>query len=514
VAHSIFHLLTYLIAVAVGFAAGVGLAVAYFRSRAEMEAARQNAEWAGQLAVAREQSARMPEVIADCERLRKEGQELAMRLAGLEAQAAEERKGAAEKLALMEEARTRLTEAFHALSAEALRKNNQSFLELARETLGTYQEAAKGDLEKRQQAINEVVKPVRESLAKVDAQINELEKNRVGAYESLSAQVKSMLETQQQLRAETGNLVKALRAPNVRGRWGEVQLRRVVEMAGMVDHCDFYEQQSVTGEEGGMLRPDMLVRLPGEKTIVVDSKTPVAAYLDALEAPDDAKRAECLARHAAQVRTHVEALSRKGYWEQFDPTPEFVVLFLPGEMFFSAALERDPTLIEYGAEKRVILATPTTLIALLKAIYFGWRQQKLTKNAQEISKLGRSLYTRLSTMGGYMEKLGKSLGKSVESYNQAVASLETRVMVKARSFKDLEVDAPDVELETLEQVEVVPRQLQAPELTEGAEAELIRALEEKDEENSKFPVRQAQGTEPVEGGFRNSNEEESEVETE
>jgi len=468
---------------------GVGLAVAYFRSRAEMEAARQNAEWAGQLAVAREQSARMPEVIADCERLRKEGQELAMRLAGLEAQAAEERKGAAEKLALMEEARTRLTEAFHALSAEALRKNNQSFLELARETLGTYQEAAKGDLEKRQQAINEVVKPVRESLAKVDAQINELEKNRVGAYESLSAQVKSMLETQQQLRAETGNLVKALRAPNVRGRWGEVQLRRVVEMAGMVDHCDFYEQQSVTGEEGGMLRPDMLVRLPGE------------AYLDALEAPDDAKRAECLARHAAQVRTHVEALSRKGYWEQFDPTPEFVVLFLPGEMFFSAALERDPTLIEYGAEKRVILATPTTLIALLKAIYFGWRQQKLTKNAQEISKLGRSLYTRLSTMGGYMEKLGKSLGKSVESYNQAVASLETRVMVKARSFKDLEVDAPDVELETLEQVEVVPRQLQAPELTEGAEAELIRALEEKDEENSKFEI-------------RNSKEEESEVEAE
>jgi len=394
-------------------AAGAWLAYLHFRSRQEMETARQAAEWAGQLAVAREQAARTPEVIADCDRLRNEGRELAMRLAALEAQAFEERKGAAEKLALLEDARTQLANSFHALSADALRKNNQSFLELAKETLGTFQESAKGDLEKRQQAISEIVTPVRESLAKVDAQINELEKNRVGAYESLHEQVKSLLETQQQLRAETGNLVKALRAPSVRGRWGEVQLRRVVEMAGMVDHCDFFEQQSVTGDDGGMLRPDLLVRLPGDKTIVVDSKTPVAAYLDALEAPDETTRVECLARHAAHVRNHIEALSRKAYWEQFDPTPEFVVLFLPGEMFFSAALERDPTLIEYGAEKRVILATPTTLIALLKAIFFGWRQQKLTKNAQEISKLGRALYSRLCTMGGHMEKLGKSLGKSV-----------------------------------------------------------------------------------------------------
>jgi DNA recombination protein RmuC len=486
----ILHLLIPLVAAAIGFAAGAGLAFLYFRSRHEMESARQAAEWSGQLAVAREQAARMPELVAECDRLRTEGRDLSNRLAGLEAQATEERKGAAEKLALMEDARTRLADAFHALSAEALRKNNQSFLELARETLGTFQESAKGDLEKRQQAINEVVTPVRESLAKVDAQINELEKNRAGAYESLHAQVRSLLESQQQLRAETGNLVKALRAPSVRGRWGEVQLRRVVEMAGMVDYCDFFEQQSVTGNDGAMLRPDLLVRLPGDKTIVVDSKTPVAAYLDALEAPDDAKRAECLARHAAHVRTHIESLSRKAYWEQFDPTPEFVVLFLPGEMFFSAALERDPTLIEYGAEKRVILATPTTLIALLKAIFFGWRQQKLTANAQEISKLGRSLYSRLSTMGGHMEKLGKSLGRSVESYNQAVASLETRVMVKARAFKDLEVDAPEVEIETLDPVDHVPRQLQAPEFTEGAEAELIRALEEKEEgENSKLEIR-------------------------
>ncbi len=480
--HLIYELITLLVAAAVGLAAGAGLAVVYFRSRQEMETAREQAQWAAQLAAAREQAGRVPELAAECERARKEGQELALRLAAIEAQAIEERKGAAEKLALIEDARMRLADAFHALSAEALRKNNQSFLELAKETLGTFQESAKGDLEKRHQAISEVVTPVRESLAKVDAQIHELEKNRVGAYESLQAQVKSLLETQHQLRAETGNLVKALRAPNVRGRWGEVQLRRVVEMAGMVDHCDFHEQQSLPGENGGMLRPDLLVRLPGDKTIVVDAKTPVVAYLDALEAQEDVTRAEQLTRHAAHVRAHIEALSRKAYWEQFDPAPEFVVLFLPGEMFFSAALERDPTLIEYGAEKRVILATPTTLIALLKAIFFGWRQQSLTANAEEISKLGRALHSRLSTMGEHIGKLGQSLGKSVDSYNKAVASLETRVMVKARLFKTLEAASPDEEIAVIEQVDRLPRQLQVPELTGGAEAELMRALEEKDEE--------------------------------
>lgn len=471
-----------LVGAAMGFGLGAGLAILYFRSRLGLSAQEQ-AQWAAQLATAREQAARVPELVAECERREKDGQELLARLSARDAQAEEERKGAAEKLALLEDAHTRLADAFKAMSAEALRNNNQSFIELAKETLGTFQETAKGDLEKRQQAINEVVTPVRESLAKVDAQINELEKNRVGAYESLKTQVASLLETQQQLRAETGNLVKALRAPNVRGRWGEVQLRRVVEMAGMVDHCDFFEQQSTTAENGSMLRPDLLVRLPGDKTIVVDAKTPVVAYLDALEAPDDVTRAEQLTRHAAHVRAHIEALSRKAYWEQFDPAPEFVVLFLPGEMFFSAALERDPGLIEYGAEKRVILATPTTLIALLKAIFYGWRQQKLAQNAEEISKLGRSLYSRLSTMGQHFEKLGKSLGKSVESYNQAVASLETRVMVKARAFKELEAGSPDVEIEGLDPVEIVPRQLQAPEMTGGAEAELIRALEAQDNES-------------------------------
>jgi len=475
--HLIFHIAILLLAVAAGVVAGAFAAFVYFRSRQGAEVAGERAQWAGELGAAREQAGRVTELAGELERTRAQAQELGMRLAGAEAQAAEAQKGAAEKLALLEQARTQLADAFNALSAEALRKNNQSFLELARETLGAFQETAKGDLEKRQQAISEVVNPVKESLAKVDAQIHELEKTRVGAYESLQAQVRSLLETQQQLRAETGNLVKALRAPNVRGRWGEVQLRRVVEMAGMVDHCDFDLQSSVNLEDGGMLRPDMVVKLPEGKMIVVDAKTPVAAYLDALDAPDDVTRAEQLTRHAAHVRAHIDALSRKAYWEQFDPAPEFVVLFLPGEMFFSAALERDPLLIEYGAEKRVILATPTTLIALLKAIFFGWRQQKLTANAQEISKLGRSLYERLSTMGGHIGKLGKNLGKSVESYNQAVASLETRVMVKARLFRDLEVGTPEDEIEPLEPVDHVPRQLQIPEM-EGAQADLIHALEE------------------------------------
>ena len=475
--HLLIHLLALVVAAAAGCGAGVGLAILYFRSRRQLQEARDQAEWGAHLAVAREQAARVPELKEECDRLRAEGQELAKRMAGIEAQAAEERKGMAEKLALLEDARSRLADAFNTLSSEALRKNNQSFLDLAKETLGAFQESAKGDLEKRQQAISEVITPVRESLAKVDAQIHELEKSRVGAYESLQAQVKSMLETQQQLRAETGNLVKALRAPNVRGRWGEVQLRRVVEMAGMVDHCDFKEQHSMTGEEGGVLRPDMVVRLPGDKVIVVDAKAPVVAYLDALEAQDDITRGEHLTRHASHVRAHIEALSRKSYWEQFEPTPEFVVLFLPGEMFFSAALERDPLLIEFGAEKRVILATPTTLIALLKAIFFGWRQQKLAENALEISKLGRSLYTRLNTMGEHFEKLGKSLGQSVKSYNQAIGSLETRVMVKARAFKELEVDTEGMEMKPLEPLDHMPRQLQVPEMTE-AEVDLIRTLEE------------------------------------
>jgi DNA recombination protein RmuC len=415
------------------------------------------------LARAEEKSSRMPELESRLGQALGENSDLKARASGLEAQAQEARKSAAEKLALLEEAQSRLSDAFKALSSEALRNNNQSFLELAKSTLATYQETAKGDLEKRQQAISEIVKPVRESLDKVDARIADIEKVRADAYGSLTTQVRLLFDSQNDLRRETSNLVRALRTPGVRGRWGEVQLRRVVELSGMVAHCDFDEQASVDTEEGRK-RPDMIVNLPGGKTIVVDAKAVISAYLDAVEATDDATRTAHLQRHARQVRDRVDELSRKAYWEQFPSAPEFVVLFLPGEMFFSAALENDPTLIESASERRVVLATPTTLIALLKAVFYGWRQQKLAENAQEISALGRELYDRLAVMGGHFETLGKNLNQAVTSFNKAVASIETRVFPAARKFKDLHAAGGDTEIAPLVQIEQVTRQPQSPEL--------------------------------------------------
>ncbi len=387
-------------------------------------------------------------------------------LASLRMELSKEREMADEKLAVVASAQQRLSETFQALSAEALRKNNASFLDLAKTSMERFQESAKGDLEKRQTAIGELVKPVRESLEKVDAKIQEIEKTRAGAYEALTHQVKTMMEAQVQLRTETVNLVQALKSPVVRGRWGEVQLRRVVEMAGMLAHCDFVEQTSVTSE-AGRLRPDLVVRLPGGKQIVVDAKAPLAAYLESMEERDEAGRLQKLAVHATQIKAHIESLTKKAYWEQFAQAPEFVVLFLPGESFFSAALERDPTLIEYGTERMVILATPTTLISLLKAVFYGWRQQNLAQNAEEISKLGRELYKRVSDMGGHMEKMGRSLNSAVENFNKLAANTESRVLVSARKFRDLEPAQPGGEIEPVAPVETAVRQLQAQELLAG-----------------------------------------------
>ena len=384
---------------------------------------------------------------------------------------AAEQKQAQEKLALLDNAKQQLTDAFRALAGEALKSSNTSFLELAKTHLEKFQESARGDLEKRQTAIDELVKPVKESLGKVDAKLQEIEKTRIEAYSGLTEQVKSLSESQKDLRTETANLVKALRRPQARGRWGEIQLRRVVEMAGMLEHCDFVQQQS-TDTDDGRLRPDLIVKLPGRKNIVVDSKAPLEAYLEAIEAPDDETRAAKFKDHARQVRQHIAALGRKAYFEQFDFTPEFVVLFLPGEVFFSAALENDPELIELGVSQNVIVATPTTLIALLRAVAYGWRQETLADNAKAISELGQELYKRLSDLGDHIQKLGKGLGMAVNAYNSAVGSLESRVLVSARRFKDMGAAAGGAEIEEVKQIETSSRLLQAPELLPPGDANI------------------------------------------
>lgn len=389
------------------------------------------------------------------------------RAARLETELALERAATKEKLAILDDARTGFSDAFQALSAEALRRNNTSFLELANTSLQRFQESARGDLEQRQTAITELVKPVRESLEKVDAKIQELEKTRVGAYEGLTAQIRSMTDAQSQLRAETHQLSTALRSPVVRGRWGEVQLRRVVELAGMLPHCDFTEQAS-QATENGRQRPDLLVHLPGGREIVVDAKAPLAAYLEALEARDEETRTRKQREHAAQLRSHIDALGKKAYWEQFPQAPELVILFLPGENFFSAALESDPSLLEYGSERKIILATPTTLIALLKAVFYGWRQQRLAESAEEIASLGRELGKRLADMGCHMDRLGRSIKNSVEQYNRLVATTESRVLVTVRKFQALEPAEQGNEPASLEQIETAPRNLQAPEWTSAA----------------------------------------------
>ncbi|HEX6138015.1 MAG TPA: DNA recombination protein RmuC [Casimicrobiaceae bacterium] len=374
-----------------------------------------------------------------------------------------ERASAGEKLAVLDEAQTQLTSAFRALSGQALQANNQMFLDLAAQTLGRFQQGAQGDLERRQQAIQELVAPVKVSLDKLDGRIHEIEKVREGAYQALTTQVRALAQGQGELRRETLNLVKALRQPAARGRWGELQLRRVVEMAGMVEHCDFVEQASVGGEDG-RLRPDVVVRLPGGRNIVIDAKTPLSAYLEAAETDDDDLRRQRLVDHARQVRDHMTRLGRKAYQEQFEATPELVVLFLPGEMFFSAALEQDPELIEFGVGEKVIPATPTTLIAMLRAIAYGWKQEALARNALAISELGRELHERISVMAGHWGKVGRNLGEAVGAYNRAVASLESRVLVSARRFKDLQAVPDGREIAEIEQVETLPRALQAPEV--------------------------------------------------
>jgi len=363
---------------------------------------------------------------------------------------------------LLTKTRAELTDTFKALAGDALNASTGQFLKLAAERFAHLQTGATADLEQRRTAIENLVKPVAESLGKVERQIGEIEKNRAGSYESLLAVVSNLQTTQQDLKRETGNLVGALRRPNVRGRWGELQLRRVVELSGMLDRVDFQEQVNVASEDGA-LRPDLIVRLPGGKSIIVDAKAPLSAYLDSLEMADDDARARKLEDHAKQIRDHIHKLSAKSYWAEFD-TPEFVVLFIPGEAFYSAALEQDSTLIESGIDRKVILATPTTLIALLKTVAYGWRQESLANDAREIAALGRDLYERLATMASHWHKMGKGLSTAMGAYNDAVGSLESRVLPAARKFRDLNVAAEGKEIDFISQLETLPRTLTAEEM--------------------------------------------------
>ncbi|MFN8009468.1 MAG: DNA recombination protein RmuC [Terriglobia bacterium] len=384
------------------------------------------------------------------------------RVTELETIVEEERKRTSEKISMLIDAGEQLQNTFKALSAQALNENSQAFLTLAKSTLERFQAEAQGDLSQRQQAVESLITPLRESLSRYDQQIQAIENSRKEAYGNLSQQVQSLLTSQLKLQSETGNLVKALHVPQVRGRWGELTLRRVVELAGMVPYCDFEEQQSVS-TDAGRLRPDMTVRLPGGKNIVVDAKASIQGYLDALDASDEEARRVCLQAHARQIRSRLQELSGKAYWDRLEATPEFVILFIPGDSFYAAALEQDPQLVEDGVEQKVILATPLTLIALLRAVAFGWRQERIAENAREISDLGKELYERLSTMTDHLRNLGRNLGNGLDAYNKFVGSLESRVLASARKFKELGATAQEDILE-LSPIDQSVREVQSPEL--------------------------------------------------
>lgn len=414
----------------------------------------------GRLHAAEAESARIPALeqrIADVDGQLKQRIEA---VAGLQTALEQERKAAQEKLALLEDTKKKLSEAFSVIARQALDQNSESFLKLAGERLGAAQEVSKAELEKRQQAVAELVAPLREQLKRYEEQIRGMETLRESAYGELRAQVASLGESQRGLNEETRKLVHALSAPQVRGRWGEVTLRRAVELAGMVEHCDFEEQVSV-GTGDGRLRPDMIVNLPEARSIVIDAKTPLVAFMDAINSADPEERRAHMRRHAEHVAGHLEKLSQKDYWSQFKTAPEFVVMFIPGEGFLAAAAEHKPDLIEKGFERKVILATPATLFALLRTVAMGWRQELLAREAQQISELGSQLYERLAVVIEHIGRVGSNLENAVKSYNAAVSSIESRLMVTARKFPELGIAVKKTLPEDMGMIEITPSQVQA-----------------------------------------------------
>jgi len=383
--------------------------------------------------------------------------------AALRARLDAEHRSASEKLALLEQARDSMKDAFAAISADLLAQNNSRFLDLAREKFGELQNTAVADLAGRQKAIDELVRPLRESLTKVDAKLHEVDRERATSHAALGEQIRSLAQAQIALQSETGRLSRALRSPNVRGQWGELQLRRVLEAAGLIEGSHFEIKESVHGDEG-RLTPDVVIKLPGGKNVVVDAKVALTAFLDALECDDDAERAARLRDHARQVREHIVRLGNKTYWAHFQPAPDIVVMFVPGEALLSAALQADSGLLEFSMGRGVMLASPLTLIALLRAIAYGWQQETIARNAMEISDLGRQLYDRIAKLAEHWEIVGRSLAKAVSAYNGAVGTLESRVLVTARRLKDKGVSAGE-ELPDVEVIDQTPRPLGAPQLT-------------------------------------------------
>lgn len=403
------------------------------------------------------------------ERLRRAEADAAAAAAALRS----EREAAAGREELLARRDHELAQAFRALSAEALAANNEQFVALAEGRIKEAAAALAGDAAVRDRAIGALLDPMSTALQRVEGQLRDVERERQSAYAGLRTQVDAMRASSEQLQYETKSLVNALRAPQVRGRWGELQLERVVQLAGMVEHCDFSTQVTAAGEDGA-IRPDMVVHLAGGKSVVVDAKVPFAAYLEAVESRDPATHADRLAAHARQLRAHVDALAAKAYWAAFAPAPEFVVLFVPGDPFLEAALQADPALLEHAFTRNVVIATPTTLIALLRTVAYGWRQEALARNAAAVHQLGKELHGRLATMGTHVAKLGRSLDGAVDSYNKTVASLEARVLVTARRLTELEV--ADDELVAPAPVDRSPRRLAAPELVASADDALV-ALE-------------------------------------
>jgi len=474
------HLIAALAAALLGAAVGAALTLPALR-RARAEAADLNAR----CLQAEGRAERVPGLEEEVRGLTARLTEETRRAEGLNGQLEAERKAHAARIEELRGMGEEIERKFAGLAQQALKGNAENFLNLVSERFEKHKEAASEDLAKRHEAIEGLIKPVAQSLEKFENRIGEIEKAREGAYRAIHEQVRALTDGQTRLHSETNKLVSALRQPKTRGRWGEFQLHQVFEMAGMSEHVDFTSEHHVPGSEGAR-RPDAVVHLPGGKAVVVDAKTPLDAYLNAIEAVDEPSREAALKSHVRQIRAHVDALAGKEYWNALPVTPDFVVMFVPGEAFYSAAIEMDPELFESAISKKVLIATPTTLIALVKAIAYGWQQEKLAKNAEEVAGLARTLYDRIRTFGDHMEKLGAALRSSVERYNKAVGSLEGRVLPTARRFEGLGVVSAGTNVESLSGVEVEPRQLTASELVKAGGTR--EAGETGDEATSDAPV--------------------------